>query len=259
VQRKSADQGSEEEEYLRAYDPSAFPPVGVAVDVALLTIRSGQLCILMIRRGIHPFRGQWSLPGGFVRPEEGLDSAARRELWEEAGTDPDRVHLEQLRTYGNPGRDPRMRVVSVAYLALVPDVPAPTAGSDAMAARFWPVGDLGGPERPPIAFDHGRIVVDAVERARSKLEYTSLAASFVEEPFTIGDLRRVYEAVWGVPLHAANFRRKVLSVPGFVVPTGEDVSVGRGPRTELYHRGRGGLLHPPMLRPGSLEGRDVGD
>jgi 8-oxo-dGTP diphosphatase len=234
-----------DEDFLRSYDPAAFPPVAVTVDVALLTVRQGRLCVLLVRRGEPPFRDRWALPGGFVRPDEDLDTAAARELAEEAGLRA-AEHLEQLRTYGAPGRDPRMRVVSVAYLALTPDPPAPTAGTDATAARFWPVEDVpaGG-----LAFDHGPILADAVERARSKLEYTSLAATFLEEPFTIADLRRVYEAVWGgPPLHAANFRRKVLSTPGFVTPTGGERATGRG-WAELYRRGATTLLHPALLRP----------
>jgi 8-oxo-dGTP diphosphatase len=238
----------EEAEFLRSYDPSAFPPVGLTVDIALLTIRQGQLAVLLVRRGSHPFRGQWALPGGFVGPTEDLDEAARRELGEKAGVAASHWHLEQLRTYGLPNRDPRMRVVSVAYLGLMPDLPRPLAGTDAAEARFWPIADLCSDESPPLAFDHGDIVADAVERARSKLEYTSLATGFVEEPFTIADLRRVYEAVWSVQLHPANFRRKVLSTPGFVVSTGEDRSTGRG-RADLYRRGNVTTLHPAILRP----------
>jgi 8-oxo-dGTP diphosphatase len=245
---------SAEAEFLRSYDSAAFPPAAVTVDVALLTVRQGRLCALLVRRGEPPQRGRWALPGGFVRPAEDLDDAARRELLEEAGL---RVpgHLEQLRTYGAPGRDPRMRVVSVAYLALAPDVPVPTAGTDAAEARLWPVEDVPGlPDAAAagaaaLAFDHDRILADAVERARSKLEYTSLAATFLEEPFTIADLRRVYEAVWGgAPLHAANFRRKVLSTPGFVVAVPGERATGRG-WAELYRRGGAGRLHPPLLRP----------
>ncbi|HEY9475530.1 MAG TPA: NUDIX domain-containing protein, partial [Mycobacteriales bacterium] len=180
--------------------------------------------------------------------------AARRELAEEAGlhtaTHTAPGHLEQLRSYGTPERDPRMRVVSVAYLALIPDPPRPVAGTDAAEARFWPVEDLEGEASgaPALAFDHDQILADAVERARAKLEYTNLAATFLEEPFTVADLRRVYEAVWGQTLHAANFRRKVLSTPGFVVPTGEERATGRG-WAELYRRGTTTTLHPAILRP----------
>lgn len=238
----------DEGRFLADYDPSAFPPVGLTVDVVVLTIRQGQLCVLLIRRGAHPSKGEWALPGGFVGPDEDLDDAALRELAEETGVDTAPWHLEQLRTYGAPDRDPRVRVVSVAYLGMMPDLPRPAAGTDAADARFWPVEDLESDDGPPLAFDHQRIVADAIERARSKLEYTSLATAFVEAPFTIADLRRVYEAVWGVPLHPANFRRKVLSAPGFVEPTGDERSTGRG-WAELYRTGGGTVLHPAMLRP----------
>ena len=233
-----------EQRFLADYDPHAFPPVAVTVDVVILTVGQGQLCVLLVRRGGHPFLGSWALPGGFVRPAETLDRAADRELEEETGL-ATLAHLEQLATYGEPDRDPRMRVVSVAYLALVPDVPRPAAGSDASEAKLWPVADV---DPGGMAFDHARILTDAVERARAKLEYTSLAASLLPEPFTIADLRRVYEAVWGVALHPANFRRKVLATDGFVVPTGEERATGRG-WAELYRRGGTAALHPALLRP----------
>lgn len=138
-----------------------------------------------------------------------------------------------------------MRVVSVAYLALARDVSSPLAGSDASEARLWPVEEA---VRLRLAFDHHQILVDALERARAKLEYSGLATRLVAEPFTIGELRRVYEAVWAVRLHPANFRRKVLATPGLVVPTGKMASTGRG-RTELYRAGPSSQLHPPLLRP----------
>lgn len=224
----------------------------VAVDIALLTVRGGDLELLLVRRGIPPHKGRWALPGGFVLDDEDLDAAAVRELAEETGVAA--THLEQLRTYGAPGRDPRLRVVSVAYLGMLADLPRPAAGTDAADARFWPVADLASPDGPELAFDHAAIVADGIARARSKLEYTSLATSFVDEPFTIADLRRVYEAVWGVPLHPANFRRKVLSTPGFVVPTGDERATGRG-WAELYRRGTGNVLHPAMLRSEPVESR----
>lgn len=233
-----------ERAFLDGYDPRAFPPVAVTVDIAILTVRDGRLCVLLVRRGTHPYQGRWALPGGFVREREDVEAAARRELAEETGVGAG-GHLEQLRCYGRPGRDPRMRVISIAYLALLPEPPDPAAGSDAADARYWPVDERAVAR---LAFDHDEILADAVERARAKLEYTSLAATFLAEPFTIADLRRVYEAVWGVPLHPANFRRKVLSTPGLVVPTGEERSTGRG-WAELYRRGDTTQLHPAILRP----------
>jgi 8-oxo-dGTP diphosphatase len=238
---------ADEQAFLASYDPHAFPPFAVTVDLVVLTVRDGHLCTLLVRRGAHPYRGRWALPGGFVRADEDLDNAARRELTEETGLD-SQAHLEQLATYGTLNRDPRMRVISIAYLVLGPNLPRPTAGSDATDARFWPIADLTDAQRPTLAFDHDRILTDAVDRARAKLEYTSLATTFLEEPFTIADLRRVYEAVWGVELHPANFRRKVLSTPGLVVPTGEERATGRG-WADLYTRGTITYLHPALLRP----------
>jgi ADP-ribose pyrophosphatase YjhB (NUDIX family) len=260
-----------EEEFLASYDPRAFDPVAVTVDVVALTIRDGELHVLLVRRGSLPFEGRWALPGGFVRPrtgadgqraEEDLAEAAVRVLAEEAGQQLDRIHLEQLASYGAPGRDPRMRVISVAYLVFAPELPDPRPGCDAQAAAWTPVGSLGlsqapGGQRPgttrKLAFDHAQILADGLERARSKLEYTPLAAAFVGEQFTISELRAVYETVWGEPLHAGNFHRKVLSVPGFVEGTGATTETGGprgGPKARLYRRGDARLLHPALLRPG---------
>jgi 8-oxo-dGTP diphosphatase len=242
-----------EEEFLRRYDPSRYPPVAVTVDVVLLTVRQGRFSILLVRRARHPALGWWALPGGFVKPEEDIDDAARRELAEETGLAelPQSMHLEQLRTYGDPRRDPRMRVISVAYLAFAPDLPAPRAGSDADLARFWPVGELGTQEGPQLPFDQGEIIADGVERARSKIEYTPLAAAFLEEPFTLSELRAIYEEVWGVHQDPSNFRRKVLRLDGFVTPVGE-IAPPRGAQggrpAELYRRGPARQLWPPLRR-----------
>ncbi|GAA5189865.1 NUDIX hydrolase [Rugosimonospora acidiphila] len=258
-----------EEEFLAAYDPSAFPPVAVTVDVVVLTIRDEQLNVLLVRRGEAPYEGRWALPGGFVRPDEDLAAGAQRELAEETGVGARlrRVHLEQLASYGAPRRDPRMRVVSVAYLAFVPDLPEPAAGTDARESAWVPVAGLGLPDaagapgrpvrqRPGatrgLAFDHAQILADGLERARSKLEYTPLATRFVGEEFTIAELRRVYETVWDDSLHAGNFHRKVLSVPGFMESTGVTTDRGGsrgGPRSRLYRAGDARLLHPALLRP----------
>jgi len=253
----SAEQRAGEREFLRGYDPLEFPPFAVTVDLAVFTIRAGLLTVMLVQRRDHPFRGYWALPGGFVRASESASDAALRELAEETGVSTFTGHLEQLRTYSDPGRDPRMRVVSVAHVALAPGLPEPRAGGDAIAARWWPVEDLGledgGPDAPSLAFDHAQIVADAVERVRSKLEYTTLAASFVEEPFTLADLRRVYAAVWGAAPDLGNFRRKVLGTEGFVVEaqrSAEAAAGAAGGRPPLmYRRGDAVLLHPPLLRP----------
>ncbi len=310
------DHRSGEEQFLARYDPRAYDPVAVTVDVVALTIRDGALHVLLVQRGGPPFAGQWALPGGFVRaggatgrgstyqeraastgvgslrpapPGQAADStddpassggrsgrgggsegedlpdAAIRKLAEETGQDLSKVYLEQLGTYGTPGRDPRMRVISVAYLAFAPELPEPQAGGYATAAAWVPVDSLGlaegsGQQRPgttrKLAFDHAEIIADGLERARSKLEYTPLASAFVVEPFTISELRSVYETVWGESLHAGNFHRKVLSVPGFVESTGETTQAGGprgGPRSRLYRGGDARLLHPALLRPSREE------
>lgn len=227
----------------------------LTVDVVLLTVRQGRLSVLLVRRRRPPFGSAWALPGGFVEPDEELDGAAIRELAEETGLDlvPRGIHLEQLRTYGKPGRDPRGRAASVAYLALVPDLPLPVAGDDAGRARFWPIEDLAGDDAPRLAFDHDEILRDGVERARAKLEYSSVALAFVQEPFTFGDLRRIYEAVWGVQLDHSNFRKKVLDSDGFVVPLGREApreKGGPGGRpAELYRRGEAFWLERAIIRP----------
>jgi 8-oxo-dGTP diphosphatase len=242
---------TDERAFLDSYDPAEFTPVAVTVDVVALTIRRERLHVLLVERGGHPFAGWRALPGGFVQAET-LDAAALRELAEETGLRPgegvlDRVHLEQLRSYGDPGRDPRMRVISVAYLAFAPSLPDPRAGGDAAGAFWVPVDEAG-----ELAFDHAAILADGLDRARSKLEYTPLATAFVGDEFTIGELRSVYAAVWGEELHAGNFHRKVLSVPGFVESTGETATRGGergGPKARLYRAGDARLLHPALLRP----------
>lgn len=240
-----------EAEFLANYDPTRFAPTAVTVDLALMTVRDGQLAVLLVKRGGHPYKGAWALPGGFVEPDEDLDDAARRELAEETGLDVDPWHVEQLRTYGDPYRDPRMRIVSVSYLAFLPTGTEPAAGSDAEDARWWTVDDLWDDDSGPhLAFDHDRIISDAVERCRAKLEYTTLAAAFLEEPFTLGDLRRVYEAVWGVKLHGSNFARKLTTADGYL----EEASRREQGKSTLYRRGPATMMMPPLIRPEDSEG-----
>jgi 8-oxo-dGTP diphosphatase len=143
-----------------------------------------------------------------------------------------------------------MRVVSVAHLVLAPDLPAPRAGGDARSARWAPVEELlRDSEENALAFDHARILADGVERARSKLEYSALATAFCPPEFTVGELRRVYEAVWGVALDPRNFHRKVTGTPGFLVPTGGTTTRQGGRPAQLFRAGGATLLNPPMLRP----------
>ncbi|MFI6150769.1 NUDIX hydrolase [Streptomyces sp. NPDC051109] len=244
-----------------AYDPHAFEPFAVTVDLAVFTVRGGSLHVLLIRRGQEPYAGAWALPGGFLLPRESAETAARRELAEETGLSEAVVaalHLEQLRTYSEPDRDPRMRVVSVAFTALVPDMPEPAAhgGGDADRARWVPVGEAGeageaGETAEDLAFDHALILADARSRVGAKLEYTCLATGFCPPEFTLGELQAVYETVWGTALDRPNFRRKVLATPGFVeaVPGAARLTGGRGKPAALYRAGPATALHPPLLRP----------
>jgi len=218
----------------------------LAVDLAILTVRENRLQVLVIERDNEPYRGQAALPGGFLRANEDLGETAERELAEETGLDGRSLHLEQLATYGAPDRDPRGRVVSVAYLTIAPDLPIPVAGSDARAATWMPVDAVCG----KLAFDHGRILGDAVERARNRLEYTTLATAFCPPVFTISDLRHVYEVVWGMPLDPRNFNRKVATTKGFVLPTGTKRAPETGRPAALYRRGSARTLNPPLLRNG---------
>lgn len=231
------------------YDTSAYPPFAVTVDLAVFTIRDGALSLLLVERANEPFAGHWALPGGFIDVDEDALTAAKRELAEETALGELSVHLEQLKTYSAPDRDPRMRVVSIAHVVLAPNLAEPQAGSDASDARWWTVEDVLDEDGPPLAFDHAEIVADALERVRSKLEYTTLATQFVTEPFTLAELRAVYAAVWGVAPDLGNFRRKVLSTDGFVVPTDERGSSSGGPRPLLFRRGPATHLQPAMLRP----------
>jgi 8-oxo-dGTP diphosphatase len=230
------------------YDPSGFPPFAVTVDVVILTMVEGVLDFLLVRRGEEPFKGMWATPGGFKRPEETLGDAARRELSEETGVDVPSL-LTQFGAYGDPGRDPRMNVVTVAYLAVLRDVGAVVAGTDAEHAALVPVSDIL-EERIELAFDHLRIVRDAVERVRVELELSGIATAFVGTTFTMAELRAVYEAIWGVQLDAANFRRSLVGEGGWVIPTGRTAppGPGGGRPAELYRAGRAWKHGVPIQR-----------
>ena len=211
-----------------AYRASDHPPFAVTVDLVVLTVRDDALAALVVRRGSAPFAGRWALPGGFVRVSddrndqgEDLDAAALRELEEETGLSKEvagQFFLEQVKTFGKPGRDPRMRVISVAYYALVRSTLVPLiragGGGDVAQARWFSVADLGeAGERAregALAFDHAEILETTLARARADLDRSTIAFELVPETFTIQELRAVHEAIRGEPLDPGNFRKKFL-------------------------------------------------
>ena len=225
---------------------SEHPIFSVTVDVVALTIRENALCALVVERGAEPFRGQWALPGGFVEVSEDLVDAAERELLEETAVSSQDLRLEQLATYGTPGRDPRGRTVTVAWLAVLPGGPEPTGGSDAAHAAWLPIDRL--LERGVLAFDHEGVLADGVERARAKLEYTGLATAFVDDEFTVAELRQVYEVMWARTLDPGNFHRKVTRTDGFLTDVGRSVTRGPGRPAELFRFAGAAVLHPPLSR-----------
>lgn len=212
--RSSSKRDPEEAAFLEEYRAEDFPRPSVTVDIVIFTIVDADLKILLIRRENHPYKGSWALPGGFVRigatPKdrgEDLDEAAIRRLSEETGLPKGSVFLEQLHTFGKADRDPRMRVITVAYFALVrPDLaPFVKAGVDAVEAGWKSVGEL---DSMDLAFDHQEIIGLALDRVRSKLNDSNVAFELVPETFTIPELRAVYEVIDNVRYDPGNFRRR---------------------------------------------------
>jgi len=194
----------------RSSGPFAYehPRPSVTVDIILFTFHEGQLKVLLIRRKHPPYAGKWALPGGFVLIDEDLEDAALRELSEE--TNVNDIYLEQLYTFGEPERDPRGRVITVAYFALLSTDQAMSyqihGATDADIAMWWSVYGL-----PDLAFDHGRVLHYALQRLRWKLEWTALGFLLLPSEFTLSELQRVYETVLNEPLDKRNFRRKMLA------------------------------------------------
>jgi 8-oxo-dGTP diphosphatase len=227
---REATETRSEEAFLAAYDPSEFERPSLAVDVVLLSVFEGALYTLVVRREEHPHKGRWALPGGFVRMTESLDAAAERVLATKTGLG--RVFLEQLYTFGEPKRDPRTRVVTVAYYALVDRRRFDSANARgelgvARVAVPW-AGETGGAielrdttaTRLVPAFDHDAIIGTAVKRIRGKLGYTPIGFQLLPGEFTLFELQRVHETVLGRPLNKDSFRRKMLA-SGDLQPTGE--------------------------------------
>lgn len=234
---------------------TTLPVVTVTVDLVVFTIRDGMLHVLLVRRGQPPFPGALALPGGFLEPDqdEDLYATAARELTEETGLDLAALHLEQLGAYGAATRDPRGRVITIAYVGLVPRLPEPAAGGDVDSVAWTPIDPAAGLPQD-LAFDHTQILTDGLSHVQQRLEHTALAAAFCPPEFTLSELRQVYEIVWGTQLDIANFRRKALGVAGFLIDTGRTRSDGRRP-AKLYRPGPTTQLYPPMPRPPSPASR----
>jgi 8-oxo-dGTP diphosphatase len=225
---------------------SEYPFVYLTADVVAFTVRPDTgLAVLMVRRGNPPYKGRWAFPGGFVDEREDVERAARRELKEETGLGGRRVRLEQLGAYTAPRRDPRHRVVSVAWLCAVPADVTPRAGDDASHAEWLAVEEL---VAKKLAFDHARILADGVERLRGRLETTALATDLLPPEFTVAELREVYEVVWDRTLDPGNFQRKVTRAPGLLEPTGRRSDGGRGRPAAIYRAGPERQIWPPMSR-----------
>lgn len=256
--------GLTEKEFLAKYDPDRYQKPAVTVDMLIFTVnprKEYSLELLMIERGGHPFLGKWAIPGGFVEMEESVDAAAVRELREETGLSD--IYMEQLYTFGDVGRDPRMRVISVAYMALVPkEMLKPVAGDDAAKVKWFTVhmeGDEGNQslwleaesqkddntiihlEEEDIAFDHPKVIRTALQRLKNKIEYTDIAFELVGEKFTLTQLQRIYEAVLGRKLNKSDFRR---SIAGQVEKTEElETKDSNGPSYLYKKRERGGSCY----------------
>ena len=203
------------------------PHPAVTTDIVIFTIRQDELKLLLIKRALPPFKGEWALPGGFVHIDEGLDAGARRELEEETGLSD--VYLEQLYSFGRPDRDPRERVITVAYYALIPsDKIELRAASDAEGVSWFGMDEL-----PPLAFDHADILAMAYERLVAKLDYSTIAFQFMPASFTLSELQQVYELILREPMDKRNFRKKILSLEQ-IEETGEEKREGPHRPAKLY-------------------------
>lgn len=204
-----------------------YPRAALTVDCVVFGFDEGELNVLLIERGLEPFKGRWALPGGFVRVDETLDAAARRELQEEAGLS--NIFLEQLYSFGEINRDPRERVVSVAYYALVKLTEhAAKAATDAANAQWFPMSKV-----PKLAFDHAKILGTASERLKAKVRYQPIGFELLPPKFTLSQLQHLYETVLGTELDKRNFRKKVLSF-GLLVPLRETQMLGRHRPAQLF-------------------------
>lgn len=209
------------------YDPSQYERPSVTIDVVIFSLAPDDLKVLLVKRQVHPFKGMWATPGAFVRIDESLEDAATRALAEETGVED--VYTEQLFTFGNPARDPRMRVITIAYFALIPyDVVHLAPGRKMGETGWFSMYNL-----PSLAFDHADILHYALTRLRYKLEYTSVGFQLLPDVFTLTELQNAYEIILGEKLDKRNFRRKILSA-NILEETGEKRKEGEGRPATLY-------------------------
>ncbi len=227
VQQNEQTSEQTDEEKARNYSASKYERPSVTVDVVMMSLRQRDLQILLVKRRSWPFEGMWAIPGGFVNIDESLEAAAKRELQEETAVQD--VYLEQLYTFGDPGRDPRTRVITVVYFALLDSERLQVkAASDAVDVGWFSVYDL-----PPLAFDHAKILDYTLNRLRGKLDYTTIAFSLLPEQFTLRELQRVYEIIQHKRLDKRNFRKKILAT-GILEDTGAKKMEGTHRPARLY-------------------------
>jgi 8-oxo-dGTP diphosphatase len=216
-----------EEAKAHHYDATKYDRPSVTVDVVMMSLRQRDLQVLLVKRRSWPYEGMWAIPGGFVNMDESLETAAKRELQEETGVQD--VYLEQLYNFGDPGRDPRTRVITVVYFALLDSARLQVrAGDDAADVGWFSVYNL-----PELAFDHAKILQYALDRLRGKLDYTNIAFSLLPEQFTLRELQRVYEIILHRRLDKRNFRKKILST-GILEDTGAKKMEGTHRPARLY-------------------------
>jgi 8-oxo-dGTP diphosphatase len=228
-----------------------YPHPAVAVDIAIFTLRDNTLNVLIVERGVEPFAGMWALPGGFVRMDEDLAVGAYRELREETGLT--QAYIEQLGAFGRPDRDPRERVISIAFVAIIPsDQLELVAGSDARGVRWCQVGDV-----PNLAFDHAEIVTAARVRIADKVKRTTIAVQFLPSEFTMSELQAVYEAIRGEIVDKRNFR-KWASALSYLKPTGKFRHGGQHRPAALYRATTDAVITMPDVGGESADRSETG-
>lgn len=240
MKSKTGEDLKDDQNFLKTYDSNIYPKPSVTVDIIICTITHDMVRVLLIKRKHPPFRDCWAIPGGFVEiaKEETLEQAAARELQEETGLK--NVYIEQLKTYGDPKRDPRTRVITVAYYALIPEhrMNKIKAGDDAKEAEWFPLRWL--PEN--LAFDHKKILTDALQRLQGKIMYAPIAFEFIPKLFIWSELQAIYETVLGHNLWDPNFRRKMNSLYNIVqVNDTKKTGIGR-PGVLLEYKGMKDVL-----------------